>query len=195
EEEELKALLDEAYARNRNYAQLCEWLYQTGTRFGESAALSFNDVYQENGQWFLKINGTLDYNHVPTDEQKKTDRTKTAAGMRTIILSERAMEIYNERKSEHPNDKFIFSSQNNTPLQPSTINTFLRQIKKHLKINKPVSSHIFRHTHISKLAELGVPLYVIQQRVGHSDSRITNEIYLHVTKKAMQKVVPALDKL
>nr|WP_305068856.1 tyrosine-type recombinase/integrase [Limosilactobacillus equigenerosi] len=62
-------------------------------------------------------------------------------------------------------------------------------------MNKPLSSHIFRHTHISKLAELGVPLYVIQQRVGHNDSRITNEIYLHVTEKAMEKVIPALDKL
>lgn len=31
----------------------------------------------------------------------------------------------------------------------------------------------FRHTHVSKLAELGVPLYIIQNRVGHADSDFT----------------------
>ncbi|KRL93917.1 tyrosine-type recombinase/integrase [Limosilactobacillus equigenerosi] len=195
EEEELQSFLEEAYSRNETYAQLCEWLYQTGTRFGESASLSFDDVYKKDGKYYLKITGTLDYNHIPIELQSKTSRTKTAAGMRTIILSPRAVEIYKQREIEHGNDPFIFSTSNQTPIQTTAINTFLRGIKKDLKINKPLSSHIFRHTHISKLAELGVPLYVIQQRVGHNDSRITNEIYLHVTEKAMEKVIPALDKL
>ncbi|WP_054652952.1 tyrosine-type recombinase/integrase [Limosilactobacillus equigenerosi] len=47
EEEELQSFLEEAYSRNETYAQLCEWLYQTGTRFGESASLSFDDVYKK----------------------------------------------------------------------------------------------------------------------------------------------------
>lgn len=58
-----------------------------------------------------------------------------------------------------------------------------------------MSTHIFRHTHISKLAELGVPLYVIQQRVGHANSKITRQIYLHVTDEAIKKETPKLDKL
>ena len=45
----------------------------------------------------------------------------------------------------------------------------------------------FRHTHISKLAELGVPLYIIQNRVGHADSETTRDIYLHVTQTAKEK--------
>lgn len=64
-----------------------------------------------------------------------------------------------------------------------------------LKIDKPVSSHIFRHTHISKLAELGVPMYVIQQRVGHSNSRVTQEIYTHVTHEAIVKNRDQLENL
>ncbi|WP_234982478.1 tyrosine-type recombinase/integrase [Limosilactobacillus caccae] len=80
-------------------------------------------------------------------------------------------------------------------MQTSAMNTFLRTAKNNLGIDKPLSSHIFRHTHISKLAELGVPLYVIQQRVGHEDSKITKGIYLHVTQKAIEKEAPKLDKL
>lgn len=34
---------------------------------------------------------------------------------------------------------------------------------------KHLTTHIFRHTHISMLAELGVPLKTIMQRVGHNN--------------------------
>ncbi|PWT69811.1 integrase, partial [Limosilactobacillus reuteri] len=43
------------------------------------------------------------------------------------------------------------------------------------------------HTHISNLADLGIPLRIIQQRVGHEDGEITRRIYLHVTKNATDK--------
>ena len=76
-----------------------------------------------------------------------------------------------------------------------TLNDQLRRAKEKFKINKKVDCHIFRHTHISKLAELGIPLYVIQDHVGHADDKTTNLIYLHVTKKAQQKLDSQLDKL
>lgn len=63
----------------------------------------------------------------------------------------------------------------------------LRRAKRDLKLDKKLTTHTFRHTHVSKLAELGVPLYIIQDRVGHKDAETTREVYLHVTKKAKQK--------
>ncbi|WP_252520288.1 tyrosine-type recombinase/integrase [Streptococcus infantarius] len=55
------------------------------------------------------------------------------------------------------------------------------------------SFHIFRHTHISFLAEQGVPLEAIQDRVGHNrGSRVTN-IYLHVTQKIKDTITPLID--
>lgn len=196
EDDELKAVLDWAYTHNHTYGQLCEWLYQTGTRIGESTALSFDDVSRDGDNWIVTISGTLEYNHVQINQQNKTDKTKTQAGMRSVILSDRALEIYRERwEAVNSQARFIFSTEKGTPIQTTAINTFLRQCKQELTIDKPLSSHIFRHTHISKLAELGVPLYVIQQRVGHANSRITEEIYLHVTKKAREQVIPALKNL
>ena len=47
EENEMKELLDYSYKRNKNYAQLFEWLYLTGSRIGEATSLSFDDVYKE----------------------------------------------------------------------------------------------------------------------------------------------------
>lgn len=195
EPKELDALFKYSYQKNINYAQLFEWLYLTGCRIGEATALSFDDVYQYGGHWIAKITGTLDYNHIDIVHQKKSEQTKTASSTRNIVLPKKAVDIYLDRKKRQHGQGFVFCTNNGTPIQTSAANTFLRTAKKNLKIDKPLSSHIFRHTHISKLAELGVPLYVIKQRVGHSSGKITEQIYLHVTQKAIEKEAHKLDEL
>lgn len=195
EQSELEELLKYAYAHNTTYAQLCDWLYLTGSRIGEATSLNFNDVHQQGNHWVVEITGTLDYDHVKIADQRKADNPKTATSVRTVILPEKAIKIYQARVEETGGRGFLFCTANGTPIQSSALNTFLRNAKKKLGIDKPLSSHIFRHTHISKLAELGVPIYVIQQRVGHADSKVTRQIYLHVTQKAIEQEASKLDKL
>ena len=195
EQSELDTLLKYAYAHNTTYAQLCEWLYLTGSRIGEATSLNFDDVHQNGNHWVVDITGTLDYDHVKITDQKKAANPKTASSVRSVILPEKALKIYQDRIAETGGNGFIFCTSNGTPVQSSALNSFLRAAKKKLKIDKPLSSHIFRHTHISKLAELGVPIYIIQQRVGHADSKVTRQIYLHVTEKAVEQEASKLDKL
>lgn len=71
----------------------------------------------------------------------------------------------------------------------------MRKVKHDLKLDKQLTTHTFRHTHVSKLAELGMPLYIIQDRVGHKDAETTREVYLHVTQNARKKYDDLLDKL
>jgi len=40
-----------------------------------------------------------------------------------------------------------------------------------------------RHTHVALMAEQFIPLEVISRRLGHANSKITREIYFHVTDK------------
>ena len=56
-------------------------------------------------------------------------------------------------------------------------------IDKKISFNKHISTHIFHHTYISFLAEQGIPLEAIQDRVGHTRGSRVADIYLHVTKK------------
>ena len=56
-----------------------------------------------------------------------------------------------------------------------------------------MTTHIFRHTHISLLAEEGVPLKAIMQRVGHNDPTTTMSIYTHVTKDMEDAAVKVLN--
>ena len=60
-------------------------------------------------------------------------------------------------------------------------------------IKKKMSSHIFRHSHISLLAELNIPVKAIMERVGHADMETTMKIYTHVTKKTKASIVEKLN--
>ena len=68
-------------------------------------------------------------------------------------------------------------------------------IDNKLSFNKHITTHIFRHTHISFLTEQGIPLEAIQDRVWHSRSSRVTEIYLHITKKTKDRIIPILDTL
>lgn len=196
EDNELHQLLDYAYAKNFRYATLIEWLYLTGMRIGEALALDWSDVTSTDGAYTVKVTGTLEYKNIAISEQYKSDQTKTAAGMREITLPSAGVTIYEKLKAlNYDNGDFIFQTSTGSVIQPSSFNSFLRTAKNALEIDKPLSSHIFRHTHISKLAELGVPLYVIQNRVGHESSKITQTIYLHVTEQSKKQLTSKLDEL
>ena len=118
--------------------------------------------------------------------------------MRDVDLSSKSIDIIDKMNelNEDIDNQFIFCTKKGTPIQVSAINTFLRDyVRPKMSVNKKIRSHIFRHTHVSKLAELGIPLYAIQDRVGHDSSDITEKIYLHVTKDVKEKIKVEIEKL
>jgi integrase len=54
---------------------------------------------------------------------------------------------------------------------------------------------MFRHTHTSLLAEAGVDLVTIMERLGHKDDDVTKNIYLHITQSLKQEAVHKFEKL
>ena len=62
-------------------------------------------------------------------------------------------------------------------------------------LNRSISPHTLRHSHCSMLALAGVPLEQISTRLGHSDSRITKEIYLHRMQELKDRENARLDSL
>ncbi|WP_373459053.1 tyrosine-type recombinase/integrase [Peribacillus sp. V2I11] len=55
-------------------------------------------------------------------------------------------------------------------------------LKKTPSINKRLTPHSLRHTHTSLLAEAGVELLQIMDRLGHTEDETTTQVYLHITK-------------
>lgn len=75
-------------------------------------------------------------------------------------------------------------TRSGTPIQTNSFNTALKKAADRIGIKKAsMPSHIFKHTHISVLAENNIQLKAIMDRIGHDDEATTNEIYTHATKK------------
>ena len=135
---------------------------------------------------------------------------------RAIEILKEEIELNHQHIRFNPDYKdngWIFTSKsihkpdyNGTPLHYSVLNNFLNSsengklnrngnprragidIDNKLSFKKHITTHIFRHTHISFLAEQGVPLEAIQDRVGHSRGSRVTEIYLHITKKTKDQL-------
>lgn len=188
-DDEVKQVLEAVRAINPVHADVLMWQYLTGMRIGEVLALQVKNVFLENGKWFVKIDCTLEYSYKRKSEFTISNTPKTQSSNRTILLPDKAVKIYRQYSLNKQPDDVLFSIETKTGafLHPLSMDNQLKKIQKALDLPKPLSTHIFRHTHASKLAELGVPIELISKRLGHKDSAITRQIYLHVTKKTAER--------
>lgn len=92
------------------------------------------------------------------------------------------------------NKDFIFAKMERQQGYPIVIKTVQNRMKRLLRLanlNQELTPHSLKHTYTSLLAEAGVALEQIMDRLGHSDDQITKDVYLHVTqemkKEASQK--------
>lgn len=81
----------------------------------------------------------------------------------------------------------------------NTVTHFLK--RNGFKLNLPnkypdtFSTHMLRHSHVSMLAEKGVPLKAIMEVVGHKDAKTTLQIYTHVTEDTRREVADKIDEI
>ncbi len=191
DKEELKSCLNQLYEKNQRISLAMEFMALTGLRCGELLALRVQDYDKKNHR--IDINGTI-VKSVTNGDNIQRGTPKNIYSYRKIDLNERAVQIIERlilenkksalwNKKQYKDKGYIFTTNTGNPYNIQYINSKLRTVDV---AGKKISTHVFRHTHISMLAELGIPLKAIMQRVGHNDPNTTLSIYTHVTT-AMQK--------
>ena len=195
---ELKETLMQLSKIDSRIGLLFEFISLTGLRIGELLALRYSDYDKENAT--ININGTIQYDYKNSSEIKR-GTPKNIYSVRDVSLSDRAVSILdsimleNKRRSlwfeGYIDHGYIFTSSRGNPYDIQFLNRRLKGV--HIE-GKHLTTHIFRHTHISMLAELGVPLKTIMQRVGHNDPNTTLSIYTHVTKSMHDYVINKLNQ-
>lgn len=186
-DDEYHRLLAEFRKRGRNdYVDFIQFLYFMGLRVGEGGSLRTKDIVKVNGKYYANINGTLMKKHKSNSKRgqfKKKPGAKSDSSNRQVYLPPEAVKIY---KRHDLGREFLFTKKTTkNAIEANSVNRYLKRIAPYAGIDPDkLTSHIFRHTHVSKLAEQGVPLEMIKKRVGHADSKITEEIYYHITGKA-----------
>lgn len=193
--DELKSVLAQLKDIDYNVALVCEFQALTGLRFGELVALRTEDYNRQEG--YIDVNGTIQRVDGAKGEIHRST-PKNAYSVRTVTLDARAKAIIEHfitasqaKQLWNPKirkNSYIFTSSNGWPIDSSYVNKKL----KFVALNKKITTHTFRHTHISMLAEQNVPIKAIMQRVGHNEPRTTMAIYTHVTSKMDDKVKDAI---
>ena len=193
--EELGQVLSycESHNKDKRYALAMEFIFLTGLRFAEFIGVRYQDVnFKAN---LLTIDHTIDYVAHGYDE-RILQTTKTVGSVRTIVLSERCLEIIEYFRRNCFDEEFIFVTEQGNIMRQPLLYRFIKNIcEAVLGGNRSYNIHMLRHSHISLLAELGIPIKAIMERVGHRDESITLRIYSHVTKNIQDELREKLNQI
>lgn len=194
---EIKVLVKVLNSReyHQKYADMVIVLALTGMRYGELSALQLKNIDFQNNK--IEITGNFDSVNKIKTLPKTTNSIRTIKASKTVMEAiQRQIARIGERFKPLTSDDYIFCFEKWN--QPTTIACFIQILKKYGKeagIDKNLTSHIFRHSHISFLAESGLPIKSIMDRVGHSNAKMTLEIYSHTTQDMEDKLVNKLDSI
>lgn len=175
----------------------------TGLRWGEVSALLWQDIQEENGRYYFKVE--KQYITIKNRENNKDKAFKTIIAdpkseksNRYIPLSNKAMTILELVKERFPQcykpDHLIFSTTNN-PYSASVVNRLLKVMCLRADIPQ-VSPHALRHSFASILLnEDEKNLYAVSDLLGHSSSDVTYKRYIDIFEKNKINTVDLFDKL
>lgn len=183
EADELAALV--AGMKNDLWRDVTMFLALSGLRFGEAAALLRSDVDLADRE--IRITKTYDAN------TGTLTTPKTYESNRTIHMQP---ELYDLCRSIMATNVIPMSGQffqyPNGHISYNAYNKYLQTTAMET-IGRKITPHALRHTHASLLMEQGVGIDAIAGRLGHADSKITKEIYAHITKKLQDQWDAELD--
>lgn len=179
EKDECNLLLDNLPSSSRILAQ---FMILSGLRCGEALALTEDDL--DFGKREISVTKTRD----PITHQ--ITPPKTPASIRQVYMQDALLALcatirddLDERPSVGNGEpKPLFWNGAGRPME---YRAFLKTLSKTSTrvLGRKITTHVLRHTHASLLAENKIDLEVISRRLGHEDSRITKEIYVHVTQR------------
>lgn len=176
-------------------------LMYTGLRIGELLALKWDDVD------FTEKTITIDKNAVVskvTDGEEShyvlinQQSTKTKSGRRVIPLSDIATQSLQEVYKITGENEFVVSSATGKQITPRNINRMFHSILLQTGIAKGTEDlcgvHTLRHTFASMLFMNGCEIKIVSELLGHADTKITENIYIHLIQKQKIKAIRDIDK-
>ena len=185
ESEELKTLLQSMDVDI--WRAVTQFLALTGLRIGELIALNDSDV--DLSDRTIHITKTFDSNN------QLVTTTKTMTSTRDIFIQDELVPVIKNIKilmlqqkllcGYDKSDLFI-CSPSGTYMKYDAYRKYLRE-KSQKVLGRSITPHALRHTHASLLLENGITVDEISRRLGHEDSKVTRDIYLHITEKLKEK--------
>jgi integrase len=193
---ELMTFLDEF--SNPQMPRVIKTLIYTGMRVGELTALHWEEVDLD------KAMITVKYNLYQLDGKYQLSTPKTKSSARVIALPPQLVEILREQKSWQDERRkavgnrwiergAVFTGSYGEYMNKNYINLQFKQLlAKHSFPD--IHIHDLRHANASLLINMGVPVKVISEHLGHRDTRTTETIYAHVFAETMVQASNAISE-
>jgi integrase/recombinase XerD len=161
--------------RNRKHLAILMLIYSSGMRVGEVVRLRPEDI----------------------DSERKLIRVRGGKGRkdRYTVLSEFALGVIREYYLAWKPEKYLFpGSRKGSHLHERSVQNVVYDARKRAGISKRFSTHALRHSFATHLLESGTDLRYIQELLGHKSAR-TTQIYTHVTRRDIARIVSPLDRM
>lgn len=190
--------------RTANYAALRHTvliitIIFTGLRTAEIMALRWTDVD------FEKKNITVERSRVFVQGVGVSlNSTKTDSSVRQISIPDVVADLLIELKTaqdelrrdfgrSYTPSGYIASLEDGKPQNPRTTYDWLRYFQKKHDL-RPCTIHDLRHMHAAMLTRIGVDIIDVSKRLGHSNTRITQEVYEYLFKSIDDEIGKELNE-
>ncbi len=158
-------------ATQGSFRALVQAALTTGARFGELAALTVGD--------FSPDSGTL---HIRTSKSGKG---------RHVVLTEEGAAFFTSRcAGRSPSDRLLTKDDGNRWMK-SHQSRPMHDACTAARIEPSASFHTLRHTYASLSIMNGAPLLVIAKNLGHTDTRMVEKHYGHMSTSYVAEAIRA----
>lgn len=172
----------------------------TGMRRGELLGLRWQDVHLDAG--WLEVRQTLAVMRGKPVIQKET---KTRSSTRAVSLPSVAVDALRAHRLEQDRERaahaedyqdngLVFCGIQGQPIGPSNLRRRFRTLLRKAGLPE-IRLHDLRHTHATMLFSAGVNLKLVSDRLGHTTTGITADIYAHVLPRMRDEVAATVDRL
>lgn len=159
-----------------HYRPLFTFLIGTGARWGEAEALTVRDV--DLDAMTVRIVKAAKWN--ASSATREIGPTKTRKSRRTIALPPEVIAELEPLVDSRPIDGRLFLAPRGGVLRHKTVWEMWGKACDDAQLNPRPRIHDLRHTHVAWLVAAGIPLPVIQARLGHEHISTTIDRYGHL---------------
>lgn len=188
---------DQLFARfeedgREEYADLLRLQMYTGMRYSEVNALHLEQI--DLKEMTINIDRQYDRsNYIFTSPKGNTSRVINinvdALNLIQKVLRRRKILLL---AYGVPETDLLFFNELGKPIDISYVNILLH---KYETKDKPLTTHIFRHTFITRMAENNVSSKLIAEHVGHKSTDLIDRVYAHFSEKMQKDLKKAIQRV
>lgn len=187
ERDDMIFLTENEYARlyaavAPEYQPLVAILAGTGMRWGEATALQPEDFDLDAAQPIVRVSRAWKKGA----QGVYLGSPKSKRGRRTITLPRAVVDVVRPLVEQARNGELVFTAREGGRIRAQNFHPRVWHVAIDKSgIGKRPRLHDLRHSHASWLIAAGVPLTVLQRRLGHESIKTSSDVYGHLTPDAM----------